>query len=370
MAKEAQDLWVERVLGVSAKPSRSRRGGFGGGKSGKTRTVPNPPEPVQRFKIGTKQMERANSLLDMMSDEERQVVDGVLDKLDTSSGDLDGDQKELLEIKRNYIYKAVASDRSPQEIADFYDRIKDQDKEWIQQNLHVVHGSKGKGIKQQWQMSYGPTTLQAFRAEMDPIYALQLHHENEQLSKSTMVSGSSRNPNMAQEQKDILEKFGGRANARGSIFGALANLKKDGGMDIEDALNKREFKNYLGLTCKSTECEDNYFTAVYGIIGSLDRGQPVPIRVEGKLGGHFALITGYDGQGDDARFSVHDPWAGAVVVVTAKQIKDKKVNFAMCTTLTHIFTSEVLDPSKDLPDSAIKRHRQQMRQKREQVLTN
>jgi hypothetical protein len=80
------------------------------------------------------------------------------------------------------------------------------------------------GLFQRWNDSCGPTTAQMTRAEADPIYARQLHKEG--------INDADPNSNSAKEQKEVLEKHGGKAVSR---LGLQASAKLGGQLDAAQA---------------------------------------------------------------------------------------------------------------------------------------
>jgi hypothetical protein len=150
--------------------------------------------------LGKAQTDRADKLLGAMSKEDQAKVGELLEKAKPE------------EMK--YLQKALASSHSAAELDAFYKAIAGKDKAWMDANLHVVGDSKGQGIKQQWECSCGPTTIQAMKGELDPIYALKLRTENPHLTEAKDDDATALNPNMAAEQKSILVGHGGIATNR------------------------------------------------------------------------------------------------------------------------------------------------------------
>ena len=231
-----------------------------------------------------------------------------------------------------YLTKALASKHSAAELETFYAAIKGKNHKWLEDNLHVVGDSKGKGVKQQWRMSCAPTSVQAVKAELDPVYALKLRTENPDLDKAKDSDGMAKNPKLAQEQSDMLASQGKTATPRDT---AGAGLSVAGVATIFNATTDAtgiEYKN------KPITDADAAMTKMSALISS---GLPVPLLVgSGGKPGHAVVLTGYDA-GPPRRFSIHDPGDGATQTVTDQQIKDKRLDLSGWTEITSF-----LEPSE------------------------
>jgi hypothetical protein len=283
------------------------KGWFGGKKK------PEPQKPVPRADLGQPQQDRADKLLGAMSDDDRKKVQKLLD-------DAPADQKK-------YLTKAIATKHTAAEIEAFARKIAGKDQKWMDENLHLVGLSEGKGIKQQWADSCGPTTVQAMKGELDPIYALKLHEENTDITKADDSDGTDLNAKMAAEQKKNLEDHGGIAVNR-DHHGA--------GMTLTGHLNEQTDKLGVKFDIESVGTDDGMTKGLNDAEAALKKGLPVPVRVGGDNGGHFVLMTGVE-DGPPRRYSFHDPWEGKTLVFTDEQIKQNKINIAGWTKMTHIY---------------------------------
>lgn len=334
MSTVEQNAWVLRALGLDLGPVESRQeGGATGGKPNaavrafraiKNKISPPPPKPVPRTELGTDQETRGNKLLQSMSTDDQKKVNTLLEKATPK--------------QQKYLKKALATKHTADELQSFFDEIDGKDDTWMQNNLHVVGDSKGKGIMQQWQCSCGPTTVQAIRGELDPIYALKLHKDNPNLIKADDKDATKLNPNMAQEQKDMLEFGKGVATPRN---------KEGKGLDLnKDALGRKSVKEYLGMEFETLDIQKSGFdTALNDMDVALAGGLPVPVRVgrTDEDSGHFVLVTGGD-PGNPRRYSIHDPWTGKTIIVDENKIKAKKLDVAGWPELTHIYKPTVIMP--------------------------
>ncbi len=286
-----------------------------------------PQRPVPRADLGKPQQDRASELMEAMPDDDRAKVQKLLSQAK-------GDEKK-------YLTKAVASKHSAAELEVFYKEIAGKDQKWMDENLHLIGLSSGKGIKQQWHDSCGPTTVQAMMGELDPVYALKLHKENKDVTKSNEADGEAMDPKMAEEQRAMLEDRGGGV--------AVSRDQHEGtgkGMNITNLLGDQTPKIGLKFSLEGTETDEKMTKGLNDAAIALKKGLPVPVRVGGAAGGHAVLMTGID-DGPPRRISFHDPWDGKTLVFTEEQIKTNKINIAGWTKMTHVWA-----PSEDEPTPA------------------
>lgn len=274
-----------------------------------------PPPPVKRAELGPAQTARATKLLDKMPPDDKKKVQDILDAAKPDEA--------------KYIQKALASKHSAAEIDEFYKKIKGKDAAWLEKNLHVTGDSDGTGIRQQWHDSCGPTTTQAMKAELDPIYALKLRSEAKDIHQMDETDGTAVNPKMAEEQRSMLVGEGGIAVNRDDPDNGK-------GIPLTGLLNKQSDNTGLDFKIESVT-DANVDAELGGIDKSIAEGLPVPMRVAGAGdGGHFVLVTGVD-PGPPRRYAIHDPWDGKIVTVTDKQIKDKNFDIAGWNKVSHIY---------------------------------
>jgi hypothetical protein len=333
-----QVLWVQKTLGVTgfAPPADGAATAGGGDASGggvfedikqfivelfTGKEAVKPAAPVPRVELGKAQEDRADKLLAAMSKDDQAKVGALLEKAKPE--------------EKKYLQKALASNHSAAELDSFYKQIAGKDKAWMDVNLHVVGDSTGKGIKQQWECSCGPTTIQAMKGELDPIYALKLRTENPHLTEAKDSDATALNPNMAGEQKSILVGHGGIATNRDT---------QGQGIALDGALNDQKGVTGLKFDVESVP-DDKVDARLAELDSALSGGLPVPIRVSspGANGGHFVLVVGEE-KGPPRVYSIHDPWDGKIIKASEADIKAKKLNIAGWTEITHIYK-----PSPDLP---------------------
>ena len=263
-----------------------------------------------RGTIGPEQSARATKLVAAMSPADQAVVTAVLDKAAPAA--------------KPYLERALASSHGAAELKTFAAAIAGKDAAWMDANLHVVGASNGApGIKQQWRDSCGATTIEAMRAELDPVYALSLRTANPSLDTA---DGQAPTGGTADEQKAILEGHGGKAVP---LTSSEKTPGKDYGMKLTPALN--EAIQAAGITCQPEPFKDD--SSLAEIDAALKDGLPVPLRLANARGGHFVLVTG----GGGGSYTIHDPSGGKSTVVTAEQIKTHTFLIAGYDTVTHIY---------------------------------
>ena len=325
MSRE-QDAWVLDTFGIDVSAAiggdqDSARepgeiGGFWDWFSGKKKsaTATAPSKPVPRAALGTAQTERSDKLLKAMSPGDQTKIETLLTKAKPD--------------EKSYLTKALASGHTATELETFFAAIKGKDAKWMQDNLHVVGDSKGRGVKQQWSMSCAPTSVQAVKAEMDPIYALKLRTDSPKLDDADDTDGTAKNPKLAKEQSDMMQTKGVTAVARDTKGGGLSV------QGVEDIFN--DTKSSTGVDFKTNKIADATIDTELDDMGaSITGGLPVPLLV-GAAGkpGHAVVLIGYD-KGPPRRFTIHDPGNGKTADVTEKQIKDKTLNISGWTEITH-----------------------------------
>lgn len=312
-----RDRWVRDVLDFDVPPEQAGGDGAVPGDApaaAQPTSTPTPQAPLPRGAIGPEQSARASALLGAMPPADQAAVQAVLDRAGPT--------------ERPYLSRAIASNHGAGEIAAFAAAIAGKDAAWMDANLHVVGTSNGAaGIKQQWRDSCGPTTIQAMRAELDPIYALKLRTDDRGLETADgrAPSGAS-----AAEQKSILEAHGGKAVPRLSAEEPAAGA--DYGMTLTPALNEATAASGIRYSPAAFKGA----ASLGAIDAALKDGLPVPLRLANAHGGHFVVVT----QGG-ASYLIHDPFSGTSVAVTGTQIVDRTFDIAGYNQVTHVYRPQV-----------------------------
>ena len=254
---------------------------------------------------------RADEKLDKLPPEDKQKVQALLDGAKS-------------EKEKGYITKALAAGHTPAELEEFAKTIAGKDEAWMNDNLRVVGDSKGKGIKQQWSFSCAPTTVEAIKAEMDPLYAMKLRADNPDFQDADNADGTAKNPDMAEDQRSMLEDDPdnqGYATSRDDPDGLGQ------GMVFKTLLNKQSGTTGLEYDNKKIGKDYTADDAMDAMSKGLADGVPVPITVGDAKHpyAHAALVTATD-PGPPRTFTIHDPWEGKTETFTEDQIRNDKVN--------------------------------------------
>jgi hypothetical protein len=167
----------------------------------------------------------------------------------------------------------------------------------------------GPGIRQQWQMSCGPTSVQVLHAQTDPIYALKLTGAGD-------VTKLGKNKLIAKEQGNILK-------GQGSVPTPIGTAGT--GAWVESDLNA--LKAATGVTYTWTPVTATVPTNAKGsavdlaldkIRSWLHQGIYIPIVIGGTPGqtAHYNVILRHD---PNKGYLIHDPAQGYSAWVTRKQ---------------------------------------------------
>lgn len=227
--------------------------------------------------------------------------------------------------ERAYILKAFAAGHGADDCSAFATKIRGQSKQWMQNNLQLTGNTSGKGVQQQWSHSCNATTVQAVRGQMDPIYALQVHEDNPNFDKVDGSDATKENPNLAQDQQDMLTSQYSGPTA-GPHSGVAVGRDQAGGQGrwADDLLNNMQ--DTTGVEYTTTKDPANPTDL---IDNGLDTGAPVPIVIGNGNGQytHYVLVTG-SSDGPPKTYTIHDPWTGNTVTRTEDEVKDGTMNIA------------------------------------------
>jgi hypothetical protein len=182
----------------------------------------------------------------------------------------------------------------------------------------VTDDGLDEGLKQQFQTSCVPTSGQVLRADVDPIYALEVRRRSPNLHAADDRDGLLLNPAVAAEQKAELEAFGGEARGR-TMGGAGVPWEK-----MADLYNARAPQT--GVTYQLVDLEERQDlddgAMLDAIVTQLEQGIPTPLLVgiDGAAKLHAMIALEVTGSGDAQQLLVHDPWEGKTTWVTRDQV--------------------------------------------------
>ena len=103
-------------------------------------------------------------------------------------------QADLSPLGAEFLEKALAMGYGGEQLENFFSQIEGMSDSWLRQHLTAAEPLKGRGLTQQWSASCAAAAAQAIRAELDPVYALDLHQSNGDITKrwnGASVQGAS-----------------------------------------------------------------------------------------------------------------------------------------------------------------------------------
>jgi hypothetical protein len=219
------------------------------------------------------------------------------------------------DMEAAFLCKALAANRSMEDIDFFAGEIIGRDEAWMTANLNVADeavptgGVARTGIAQQWQMSCGPTTVQIVHAQTDPIYALSLH-EGGDIHGQGMA-----NLPMTVEQGLILAGQGSVPTPLGTA-GTGAWVESD--LSALSGATGVTYTHIAVATEYPTNSADSpVATALTEIKDFLDQGLHVPLVIGNAANPNAHYVVALRRSGSD--IIIHDPGSGSTFSVTEAQ---------------------------------------------------
>ncbi|MEO7309657.1 MAG: hypothetical protein ABIX01_04620 [Chitinophagaceae bacterium] len=156
-----------------------------------------------------------------------------------------------------------------------------------------------RSIIQQWQYSCSVTTVQTYLADLCPRYAWQV----KQVSNFDVAAADPYSNDMADQQKMLLEKYGGVASVRGSASGKA--------IGINDVLNEL-VGGIAGVKYSAQEITQPMQTVLSSIRNIIDQGldEPMLVGFAGTQVKHFILVMKYRYTNSGYQYLIYDPWDG------------------------------------------------------------
>lgn len=276
--------------------------------------------PAERMLLGMPQREQAAENMAKLPPAEHDEVLALLSTAASHSPE-----------ESEYVVKALAAGHSVAELKAFQQQIAGKDKAWLDENLRLVGGSTGKGIKQQWSHSCAPTEVEAMKGELDPIYAWQLRQKNPKLDQADDKDGNRLNPALANEQFNLLTQTGGivasRDEADHGRGGKMSTVLNSEGAGMGLTFDRKEIGSDVTMDDALATAQER-----------LKSGLPVPICVgdDANPYAHAAMMTAVE-DGPPRRFSIHDPWTGSVKTYSEADIRAGKLDLASCKKIAAIY---------------------------------
>jgi hypothetical protein len=253
-----------------------------------------------------------------------------------------GDQRAVVSLlqegtndtERVFILKALIAGEPWQNVVSYGEAIRGMPE---QQVISLSTMRDPMDLIQQWNDSCGPSLLQAIVGETDPRYAFELNRHYH----VTEVDPFGLNKELADQQKQWLEQYGGIAIERGGVGGK--------GIPINEMLNEKLLP-LVNTSYHAVEIVDMSATLTH-IADCLDRGFDVPLRLSwsppgsAEDSGHFLLAIAADGTPGDWRFQVHDSFTGKTEWVSQASLESDSFApiFKDYARLTHYYEPTPLD---------------------------
>ncbi len=171
-----------------------------------------------------------------------------------------------------------------------------------------------QSIIQQWELSCSVTAVQTYLADLCPRYAWEV----KQINNYNIVANDPNNP-MAQQQKMLLEHYGGIATARGDHTGKA--------IGINDALN--EYVGLiLGVRFYANPVTEELPELLSKIRAQIDKGLNVPLLINfvGTDANHFLLAMKYRSTARGFQYLIYDPWDGVCDYVTEASLQQNSLS--------------------------------------------
>ena len=234
-------------------------------------------------------------------------------------------RQELSPLGAEFMDKALAVGYDLAALEDFFREIEGQSDEWLLTHLSGANAAKGRGIAQQWTGSCAATAAQVVRAEIDPIYALDLHQSNADVFKrwngaayEDGVDELGPNASLARSQEQLTRAAVGAAG-EGELVPMWqadhVSASFPGVKDIAALLNATLRGLPLGLTPRHRAM------SVKKLDSALRRGLPVLMATRNENGGGHGVtfLAKVDSDGKQA-YLMHEPTTGIVKTVNASEL--------------------------------------------------
>jgi len=293
------------------------------GAPGAPKPTKHTPPPAPVTIMSRSQAKRGRAKFETLSQVEKKHFLGILREAHSNT-------------ERLYIWKAFAACHTVAECEEFAKKVHGKKKDWLTTNLKLTGSPKGRGVQQQWSHSCNATTVQAIHGEMDPIYSLKVHEENPHFGKVDDSDANKQNPNLAAEQKAILESqyAGTAAGAHSGVAASRDNIAMGSGRWASDKFNDMSALTGVKYT---TEKDPNISDAMKSIDAAAKQDVPVPIVIGNGAGQytHYVLIT-HMNPGPPKTYTIHDPWSGKTVKRSADKVKNGKMDIAGSNQITAV----------------------------------
>ena len=168
--------------------------------------------------------------------------------------------------------------------------------------------TNNKSIIQQWQNTCSVTLCQTYLADICPRYAWDVKN----ILNYYMFANDANHP-MAQQQKSLLEHYGGSVSVRGDNSGRT--------IGINYPLNEW-VGLILGVRFYAQEIQESLLNIFPKIRKQVNGGLNVPLLIgfENSTNTHFILIMNYKLVNTSAQYLIYDPWDGKCNYVSEENL--------------------------------------------------
>jgi len=214
-------------------------------------------------------------------------------------------QQAITSSARFFALKSLLTGDSYAVVQKFIGQLNQYPESYQQEHCLVTNE---RSIIQQWEFSCSVTTLQTYLADLSPRYSWEV----KQIPDFDAAANNPNNP-MAEQQKLLLEKYGGVASARGDYSGKP--------IGITDALNEL-VGHILGVSFYAQQVTEPLPGVLQKIRNTLDKGidEPLLIGFVGTQARHFILTMRYRYTASGYQYLIYDPWDGKCDYVNESSI--------------------------------------------------
>ena len=215
-------------------------------------------------------------------------------------------QKATTPSAQFFALKSLLTGDSYETVADFIIQLNNHDEAYQQENCLVTNL---QSIIQQWQFSCSVTLLQTYLADLCPRYAWEV----KKIANFDKVTNDPESP-MAQQQKQLLEKYGGVATPRGDVSGTPIGIL----IPLNELVGA-----VIGVTFYAQDVNEPLPVVFEKIRAQLDKGINTPLLIgfTGTTARHFILAMRYQKTNGGYKYLIYDPWDGKCDYVNQSSIE-------------------------------------------------
>ncbi len=205
-----------------------------------------------------------------------------------------------------FALKSLLTGDSDETVKEFIEELNQHDEAYQQKNCLATNLNF---IIQQWQFSCSVTVVQTYLADLCPRYAWQVT----KIADFDKIANDPATP-MAEQQKQLLEKYGGVASARGDLSGTPIGLLNP----INELVGA-----LLGVSFYAQEVTKPLDIVFGKIRTQLDKGINTPLLISftGTASRHFILAMRYQQTTSGYKYLIYDPWDGKCDYVSQSSIE-------------------------------------------------